>query len=136
MFFTQAKKLSGSIGISLHDRYIKSAFYDTNSLIDGAKYGKITRINTFAMNDGRYTSFVSITNTGLVNADYITVSQLNPDVKIIKAWISPQWESNTTLYKTVFETSNTSLGIGETLNIVFVTDGKPAFSLDALASHK
>lgn len=136
MFFIQVKKLSDSLGVSLPDRYIKSASYDTGNLIDGAKYGKITRISTFVMSDSRYTSFVSITNTGLANADYITVSQLNPDVKIIKAWISPQWESNVTLYKTVFATSNTSLGAGETLNIVFVTDGKPAFSLDALASHK
>jgi hypothetical protein len=136
MFFTQVKKLSDSLGVSLPDRYVKSASYDTSGLIDGAKYGKITRISTFAMNDGKYTSFVSVTNTELANADYIKVSQLNSDVKITKAWITPQWESNITLYKTVFETTSTSISIGDTINMVFVTDGKPAFSLDTLASHK
>lgn len=133
MFFSQIKKFTNSFSTSGH---IKSASYDTSGLIDGAVNGHITRISTFAMNDGRYTTFVSITNDGSSSANYIVISQLNPDVKTLKAWISPQWDSSTTLYKTSFETSKMSLGQDETLNIGFVTDGRPVFSLDTLGVHK
>ena len=98
MFFSQIKKLGNSLGIkNSSPAYIKSASYDTSSLLDGSANGDITRVSTFAMNDGRYTSFVSVTNNGL-GANHIVISQLNPDVKTIKAWISPQWSSSTTLY--------------------------------------
>ncbi|MEO9307915.1 exported hypothetical protein [Nitrosotalea sinensis] len=136
MFFSQIQKFTNSFGNTAQDKYIKSASYDTSSLIDGTSNGKITKVSTFAMNDGKYTTFVTITDTGFANANYIALTQLNPDVKIIKAWISPQWDSNTTLYKTVFNTSKTALVQGDTLNIIFVTDGKPAFSLDALGSSR
>ncbi|MDE1725019.1 MAG: hypothetical protein KGH76_03865 [Thaumarchaeota archaeon] len=136
MFFSQIQKFTNSFSNATQDKYIKSASYDTNSLIDGTPYGKIVKVSTFAMNDGKYTTFVTITNIGFPNANHIALSQLNPDVKTIKAWISPQWDSDTTLYKTVFNTSKTALVQGDTLNIVFVTDGKPAFSLDALGSSR
>lgn len=137
MFFSHIKKFSNSFGVKnpFSSEHIKSASYDTSSLLDKTTNGDITRVSIFAMNDGRYTSFVSITNSGLPDANHIVIAQLNPDVKILTAWISPQWNTSISLYQTVFDTSKTSLGQGETLNIVIVTDGKPVFSLGTLAVH-
>jgi hypothetical protein len=75
-----------------------------------------------------------VTNKGTIDVNHIVISQTNPDVKTLKAWITPQWDSSITLYQTSFDTSKSSLTQGQTLNIVIVTDGKPAFSLDMLAS--
>jgi hypothetical protein len=128
---SQIKKVNTLIGIKSQDNAVKNASYDTSSLYTS---GDITRISTFNMGGGQYTSFVSVTNNGPLGVNHIVISQTNPDVKTVKAWISPQWDSSISLYKTSFDTSKSSLTQDQTLNIVIVTDGKPAFSLDSLAA--
>ncbi|MDC8451517.1 MAG: hypothetical protein LV477_01255 [Candidatus Nitrosotalea sp.] len=129
---SQIKKFNTMIGIkNPQPNTVKNAAYDTSNLLDTSS-GDITRISTFSMGDGQYTSFVSVTNNGPLGVNHIVISQTNPDVKTLKAWISPQWDSSIALYKTSFDTSKSSLTQDQTLNIVIVTDGKPAFSLDSL----
>jgi hypothetical protein len=129
---SQIKKVNTLIGIKSQDNTVKNASYDTSSLYTN---GDITRISTFNMGGGQYTSFVSVTNNGPLGVNHIVISQTNPYVKTLKAWISPQWDSSISLYKTSFDTSKSSLTQDQTLNIVIVTDGKPAFSLDSLAAR-
>lgn len=129
---SQIKKINTMIGINPTNK-VKNAAYDTGNLLDTSS-GDITRISTFNMGDGQYTSFVSVTNNGPIGVNHIVISQTNPDVKTLKAWISPQWDSTIALYKTSFDTSKSSLTHDQTLNIVIVTDGKPAFGLDSLAA--
>lgn len=128
----QVKKFNTLIGIK-NPPSIKSASYDTKNLL-GTSSGDITRINTFSMGAGQFTSFVSVTNHSPLGVNHIVISQTNPAVKTLKAWISPQWDSSIALYQISFDTSKSSLTQDQTLNIVIVTDGKPAFSLDALAA--
>jgi hypothetical protein len=132
---SQVKKFNTMIGIkNPTPNTVKNAAYDTSNLLDTSS-GDITRISTFNMGDGQYTSFVSVTNNDPLGVNHIVISQTNPDVKTLKAWISPQWDSSIALYKTSFDTSKSSLTQDQTLNIVIVTDGKPAFSLDSLAAR-
>lgn len=130
----QVKKFNTLIGIkNPSSTSIKNAAYDTKDSSNAS--GDITRINTFRMGDGQFTSFVSLTNNSPLGVNHIVISQTNPDVKTLKAWINPQWHSSTTLYQTSFNTSESSLTQGQTLNIVIVTDGKPAFSLDSFSAR-
>lgn len=135
MFFSQIKKFSDAFGIrSISSTgYVKNASYNPDNSAGTAVNGEITRISTFSMDGGRYTSFISVTNNDVTSANHIVILQQSPDVKTVKAWISPQWDSGISLYKSVFDTSKASLGPGDTLNIVIVTDGKPEFGLDSLA---
>jgi hypothetical protein len=130
----QVKKFNTLIGIkNPSSNSIKNAAYDTGGSSNAS--GDITRISTFRMADGQFTSFVSLTNNSPLGVNHIVISQTSPDVKTLKAWISPQWDSSTALYKTSFDTSKSSLTKGQTLNIVIVTDGKPGFSLDSLVAR-
>lgn len=135
LFSSQIKKLSDLIGIkNPSSNIVKNASYDTKSGLHTSS-GYIARINTFSMDGGKFTSFISVTNKGAIDVNHIAIAQTNPDVKTLKAWITPQWDSSIALYKISFDTSRSSLTQGQTLNIVIVTDGKPAFSLDMLASN-
>src|SRR5437667_142170 len=69
------------------------------------------------------------------NINHIVVSQLNPDVKILRAWLNPDWQASKTLYRVTLDSSLASLVSGQTVNMVIMTDGKPAFSLDTLATR-
>jgi|GEM_PF-1193601 len=131
LFSSQIKKFSDLIGMkNPSSNTVKNTSYDTKNVHISS--GDIVRINTFGMDGGRFTSFISVTNKGPFDVNHIAISQINPDVKVLKAWITPQWDSSIALYQTSFDTSKTSLTQGQTLNIVIVTDGKPAFSLDTL----
>ena len=135
LFSSQIKKFSDLIGIkNPSSSIIKKTSYDTKNLLSTSS-GDITRINTFSMDGSKFTSFISVTNKGSLDVNHIVISQLNPDVKTLKAWITPQWDSNIALYQITFDTSKSSLTQGQTINITIVTDGKPAFSLDTLASN-
>jgi hypothetical protein len=132
LFSNQIKKFSDLVGIkNPTSNNIKGVFYDAKSIHD-LPNGGITRINTINMGDGRFTSFVSVTNNDMNSVNHIVILQSNPDVKVLKAWISPQWDSSIMLYKVQFDTSKSTLAQKQTLNIVLITDGKPAFSLDSL----
>lgn len=135
LFSSQVKKFNDMIGIKgSTPNIIKNASFDAKNLLHTSS-GAITRVNTFGMDGGKFTSFVSVTNNGLLGVNHIAISQMNPDVKILKAWITPQWNSSIALYQTSFDTTKSSLTQGQTLNIVIVTDGKPAFGLDTLAAN-
>lgn len=135
LFSSQIKKFSDLLGIKTpSSNAVKNASYDTKNALHTSS-GDITRINTFGMDGGRFTSVISVTNKGPIDVNHIVISQTNPDVKTFKAWITPQWDSSISLYKTSFDTSKSSLTQGQTLNIIIVTDGKPAFSLETLASN-
>lgn len=132
LFSNQIKKFSDVVGIkNPTSNNIKGVFYDAKSIHDLSN-GDITRINTINMGDGRFTSFVSVTNNDMNSVNHIVILQSNPDVKVLKAWISPQWDSSIILYKVQFDTSKSTLAQKQTLNIVLITYGKPAFSLDSL----
>lgn len=135
LFSSQIKKFSDLIGMkSPSSNSVKNTSYDTKNTIHTSS-GDISRINTFGIDDGRFTSIISVTNKGPFYVNHIVISQATPDVKILKAWITPQWDSSIDLYQTSFDTSKTSLTQGQTLNIIIVTDGKPAFSLETFASN-
>jgi len=135
LFSSQVKKSNEMTGIkSPPVTTVKTASYDTKSLAHTSS-GDISGIITVSMNDGKFTSFVSVTNNGPLSVNHIAITQLNPGVKTLKAWITPQWDSSISLYNITFDTSKSSLTQEQTLNIVIVTDGKPAFSLDTLAAN-
>ncbi len=130
---SQFKKFNELSGIKSPPNTIKSASYDSS--LAHTSSGEISGVTTFAMNDGKFTSFVSVTNNGPLGVNHIAISQLNPGVKTLKAWITPQWNSNISLYHITFDTSKSSFTQEQTLNLVIVTDGKPSFSLDTLAAN-
>ena len=135
LFSSQIKKFNDLVGIkNPSSNNIKSVSYDAKNLAD-ASSGYIPRINTINMEDGRFTSFVSVTNSGANSVNHIVITQSNPDVRTLKAWISPQWESSISLYQINFDTSKSSLPQKQTLNMVIITDGKPAFTLDSLGTR-
>ena len=113
---------------------IKNTSYHAESVPIAAD-SSISRINTFDMGDGEFTSVISISNDGNHNISHIVVSQLNPDVKILRAWLNPDWQASKTLYRVTLDSSLASLVSGQTVNMVIMTDGKPAFSLDTLATR-
>jgi len=130
LFSSQIKKFSDLIGMkNPSSNTVKNTSYDTKNTIH------TSRINTFGIDGGRFTSIISVTNKGPFDVNHIVISQATPDVKILKAWITPQWDSSIALYQTSFDTSKTSLSQGQTLNIVIVTDGNPTFSLETLTSN-
>lgn len=134
LFSSQIKKFNDLFGVkNPSSNNIKGVSYNTNNLSD-ASSGDITRINTINIGDGRFTSFVSVTNNGVNSVNHIVISQSNPDVRTLKVWISPQWDSSISLYQINFDTSKSSLLQKQTLNIVIVTDGKPVFSLDSFGN--
>ena len=135
LFSSQIKKFKDMLGIKTSlSNAVKNTSYDTKNAFHTSS-GGIARINTFGMDGGRFTSFISVANKGPFDVNHIVISQTNPNVKVLKAWITPQWDSSIALYQTSFDTSKPSLTQGQTLNIVIVTDGKPAFSLETLASN-
>lgn len=135
LFSSQIKKFSDLIGMkNPSSNTVKNTSYGPKNTIRTSS-GEISRISTFGMDDGRFTSIISVTNKGPFDVNHIVISQAPPDVKILKAWITPQWNSSMVLHQTSFDTSETSLNQGQTLNIIIVTDGKPAFSLETLTSN-
>src|SRR3989441_7255802 len=113
----------------------KNTSYHAESVPIVIADSSISRINTFDMGDGEFTSVISISNDGNHNINHIVVSQLNPDVKILRAWLNPDWQASKTLYRVTLDSSLASLVSGQTVNMVIMTDGKPAFSLDMLATR-
>lgn len=96
---------------------------------------KITKVTTFDLGNGEFSSFVSISYDGYLQINHIVVSQTSPSITIHRAWIEPQWFSAIEPGNVTFDSTQTVLHHNSVINLVLVTDGKPTFSLDTLSSN-
>ena len=96
---------------------------------------KITKVTTFDIGNGEFSSFVSISYDGYLQINHIVVSQTKPGITIHRAWIEPQWSSIIQLGNVTFDSNESALHHNRVVNIVLVTNGKPTFSLDNISSN-
>jgi hypothetical protein len=96
--------------------------------------GKISKVTTFDMGDNEFSSFVSISYNGYLDINHIVVYQKNSGISLLRAWIEPQWKSTINQDNVSFDSKESNLYRAKVINVVIVTDGKPAFSLDTLSS--
>jgi len=113
--------------------YGQSSTSSSGNLNDTSN-AKITKVTTFDIGNGEFSSFVSISYNGNLQINHIVVSQTNPGITIHRAWIEPQWSSVIQPVNVTFDSSESTLHHNGVINLVLVTDGKPAFSLDTLSS--
>jgi hypothetical protein len=95
--------------------------------------GMMNAVGTFNMGDNMFTSFVQVSYVGNLTANYIDISQLNNGTTIRNAWISSNWNTDITQTGVAFQSTNSHLSNGETVDIIIVTQGKPAFRLDSIS---
>ena len=96
---------------------------------------KITKVTTFDIGNGEFSSFVSISYDGYLQINHIVVSQTKPGITIHRAWIEPQWSSIIQPGNVTFDSNESALHHNRVVNIVLVTNGKPTFSLDNISSN-
>ena len=118
-----------------HTSSIKKVTYNEENTLVGTLDGHIHGIVTYDTGNGKFTSFVSVSYDGSLAINHIVISQQTHDIKILKAWIGPNWKTTMTPYSTTFDSSGASLDSGQIVNIVIITDGMPTFALDALAAR-
>ena len=97
--------------------------------------GHISQSVTEYVGNGQYTSFVSVSNDAVLKINHIALSQQTQGVHIIKAWIGPNWKTGKTSSGVVFDSSGASIDQGQAVNIVIITDGIPAFTIDSLSGR-
>ena len=97
--------------------------------------GYISQSITEYLGNGQYTSFVSVSNDAILKINHIALSQQTQGVHIIKAWIGPNWKTSKTASGVVFDSSGASIDQGQAVNLVIITDGVPAFTIDSLAGR-
>ncbi len=114
---------------------IKKAAYNEENTLPSILDGHISGIVAYETGSGKFTSFVSVSYDGTLAINHIVVSEQTHDVKILKAWIGPNWKTTMTPSSATFDSSGASLDSGQIVNIVIITDGVPTFALDALASR-
>lgn len=95
--------------------------------------GIMNTVDTFDMGSNTFTSFVQVSYTGNLTANYIKISQLNNGTTIHNAWISSNWNVNITQTSVSFHSTNSRLSNGETIDITMVTQGRPVFRLDNIS---
>lgn len=118
-----------------HTNSIKKTAYGDTPALTEALDGHISQSVTEYVGNGQYTSFVSVSNDAVLKINHIALSQQTQGVHIIKAWIGPNWQTNKTPSGVVFDSSGASLDQGQAVNIVIITDGIPAFTIDSLAGR-
>ncbi len=97
--------------------------------------GKITSTFAYKIGDGKFSTYLPVYYKGSLGINHITISQKNAGVNITSGWINQQWRTTITPNTVTFDSRDGALIYGQTLGIVIVTDGKPAFSLAALSSR-
>lgn len=97
---------------------------------------QITKVTTFDIGNGEFSSFMTISYNGYLAINHIVVSQTKTGVTIHRAWIEPQWSSLVQPQNVTFDSNQSVLHHNSIINVVLVTDGKPTFSLDTLSSNQ
>jgi len=113
--------------------YGKSSTNSSGNLTDTSN-AKITKVTTFDIGNGEFSSFVSVSYDGYLHINHIVVSQTKPGIIIHRAWIEPQWSSVIQPGNVTFDSNQSALHHNGVINLVLVTDGKPTFSLDDISS--
>ena len=131
----QLKNVKNSIVYTPYVNLIKKTAYGDASTLTKTSDGHISQSITEYVGNGQFTSFVSVSNDVVLKINHIELSQQTPGVHIIKAWIGPNWKTSNTPSSVVFDSSGASLDQGQAVNIVIVTDGVPAFTIDSLAGR-
>jgi len=131
----QLKNVKKALGVNTSKTStVKKATYNEKNLLVGTFDGHINEIVTYAAN-GKFTSVVPVSYDGSLAINHIVISQQKQDVKILKAWIGPNWQTTRASDSATFDSSGASLGPGQTVNIVIITTGIPTFALDILAAR-
>ena len=112
----------------------KTTYGNTNTLIKTSDVHISQSIIEYVGN-GQYTSFVSVSNDAILKINHIALLQQIQGVHIIKAWIGPNWKTSMTPSGVVFDSAGSSIDQGQIVNIVIITDGVPAFTIDSLAGR-
>ena len=120
---------------SILDMYGHPPTTGSSGNLDDTLNAKITKVTTFDIGNGEFSSFVSISYDGYLQINHIVVSQTKPEITIHRAWIEPQWSSVIQPGNVTFDSNESALHHNSVVNIVLVTDGKPAFSLDTISSN-
>lgn len=131
----QLKNVKNAMVSTPYANSIKKADYTNANALTKTLDGHISQSVTEYVGNGQYTSFVSVSNDAILKINHIELSQQTPGVNIIKAWIGPNWKISKTQYGVVFDSSGASIDQGQAVNIVIITNGMPAFTIDSL-SHK
>ena len=131
----QLKNVKNSIVYTPYVNLIKKTAYGDVSTLTKTSDGHISQSITEYVGNGQFTSFVSVSNDVVLKINHIELSQQTPGVHIIKAWIGPNWKTSNTPSSVVFNSSGASLDQGQAVNIVIITDGVPAFTIDSLAGR-
>ena len=137
MMSHQLKNVKSAMGAknTPQTSYVKPVTYYQKNTMASTSEGHIHQIVTFETGTGKFTSFVSVSFDGGLAINHIVISQKTHDVKILKAWIGPNWETAMTPYSATFDSSGASLDQGQVVNIAIITDGVPTFTLDSLAAR-
>src|SRR2546430_2207 len=135
MMSHQLKNVKNAIVYTPYANYIKKAAYGDTNTSTKTLDGHISQSVTEYVGNEQYTSFVSVSNDAILKINHITLSQQMPGVHIIKAWIGPNWQTIRTTSGVVFDSSGASLDQGQAVNIVIITDGVPAFTINSLGGR-
>ena len=120
---------------SILDMYGQPSTTSSSGNLTDIANAKITKVTTFDIGNGEFSSFVSISYTGYLQINHIVVSQANPGITIHRAWIEPQWSSIIQPGNVTFDSNESALHHDGVINLVLVTSGKPTFSLDTISSN-
>lgn len=131
----QLKNVKNAIVYTPYTSPIKKTAYEEGNTLTKTPDGHITQNITEYVGNGQYTSVVSVSNDAILKINHIALSQQIPNVHIIKAWIGPNWQTSKTPSEIVFDSAGASIDQGQAVNIVIITDGVPAFTIDSLSGR-
>ncbi len=95
--------------------------------------GTIDTVGTFDIGDNMFSSFVQISYTGNLTANYIKISQVNNQTTIHSAWISSDWNAVIAPADVIFHSASSHLSNGKIVGVSIVTQGDPSFRLDNIS---
>ena len=131
----QLKNVENAIVHTPYTSPIKKTAYEEGNTLTKTPDGHITQNITEYVGNGQYTSVVSISNDAILKINHIALSQQIPNVHIVKAWIGPNWQTSKTSSEVIFDSAGASIDQGQAVNIVIITDGVPAFTIDSLSGR-
>ena len=131
----QLKNVKNAIVYTPYTSPIKKTAYEEGNTLTKTPDGHITQNITEYVGNGQYTSVVSVSNDAILKINHIALSQQIPNVHIVKAWIGPNWQTSKTSSGVVFDSVGASIDQSQAVNIVIITDGVPAFTIDSLSGR-
>ena len=107
----------------------------TNEMGIDTKNAEISKVITRDYGSDGVLSLVFVKYAGVMHANHIAIFQINQDVKILKSSTSSKWIPEITGNSIGFHSDISYVSSGKSIVIKVITNTKPSFKLNLVASH-